>query len=471
MPSSFREQIERGLKIDSGSKAVVYSQIYESAEIASLSYWLEVILSSGIATLGLVQNSPAVIIGAMLISPLMGPIMSTGLALAVGDLYLGLKSVLNLILSVLVSILLAGFLVWLLPFHTATPQILSRIHPNLLDLGIAILSGLAGSIVVCRGGTDDGIMALPGVAIAVALMPPLCVVGFGLGSSFNREIMYGASLLFLTNLVAIVSSAFGVFLIVRMDAPSLRAKFGESLQSHGEKEVLYRLLQQSSLRGVFGTISGLRWRALMLICLLAILFVPLRTALVQVRNEAVARTAVQEAIRHLVSSQSVVAQQVDYSAAGVSISLWSTRQVSPEQIKSARELIEKRTGENARIEVQEVASRSELSDLLQRMSAPVAPPVPKPLALTQIGSDVLARLKPALDEIWPPETPLLSYELGFASDGPVVHLRYQARTALDSISSAMLQRSLQSRLALPTLQLDLERVPLARPSARGRKSK
>jgi len=303
VPSTFSEQIQRGLKINNASKGVVYSQLYQAAEISSLSYWLEVTLSAGIATLGLVESSPAVIIGAMLISPLMGPIMSTGLALAVGDLYLGLKSVLNLILSVLVSIFLAGFLVWLLPFHMETPEILSRIHPNLLDLGIAILSGLAGSMVVCRGAADEGIMALPGVAIAVALMPPLCVVGFGLGSAFNRQIMYGASLLFLTNLVAIVSSAFGVFLLAGMDARELRAKFGESLQSYGQKEMLYRLLQRSSLREIFSTIGSLRWRALMLVVLLGALFFPLRTALIQVKNEAVARTAVQEAIRQLVPPQ------------------------------------------------------------------------------------------------------------------------------------------------------------------------
>ena len=117
--------------------------------------------------------------------------------------------------SVAVSIAFSGFLVWLLPFHSATSEIVSRTNPNLLDLGIAFFSGLAGSVVVCRGG-GDGVTALPGVAIAVALMPPLCVMGFGLGSGPNLEIMGGAGLLFLTNLVAIVASAFLVFLLVGM---------------------------------------------------------------------------------------------------------------------------------------------------------------------------------------------------------------------------------------------------------------
>src|SRR5581483_8027583 len=157
---------------------------------------------------------------AMLISPLMGPIMAAGLSLAAGDLYLGIKAVINLLVSIAVSIAFSGFLAWLLPFHSATPEILARTNPNLLDLGIALLSGLAGSVVVCRGA-NDGATALPGVAIAVALMPPLCTMGFGLGSALNLQIMGGAGLLFLTNLVAIVASAFLVFLLVGMSTPEV----------------------------------------------------------------------------------------------------------------------------------------------------------------------------------------------------------------------------------------------------------
>lgn len=111
----------------------IYEQVFATTEINNLSYWLEIVFSAGIATFGLVENSPAVIIGAMLISPLMGPIMATGLALAVGDLYQGIKAVFNLLASVAVSIAFSGFLVWLLPFHSATSEIISRTTPNLLD--------------------------------------------------------------------------------------------------------------------------------------------------------------------------------------------------------------------------------------------------------------------------------------------------------------------------------------------------
>jgi len=85
-----RSRFQDWLRLDPEHKPRICSQIYDSAEFSSLNYWLEIVFSAGIATFGLVLNSPAVIIGAMLISPLMGPIMATGLSLAVGDLYLGL---------------------------------------------------------------------------------------------------------------------------------------------------------------------------------------------------------------------------------------------------------------------------------------------------------------------------------------------------------------------------------------------
>jgi uncharacterized hydrophobic protein (TIGR00271 family) len=184
------------LRIDERTKPKVYSQVFESARILNLNYWLEIVFSAAIATFGLVLNSPAVIIGAMLISPLMGPIMATGMALAVGELYLAIKAITNLIASVAAAVAFSGFVVWCLPFHSATTEILARSKPNLLDLGVAIVSGLAGSIVVCRGGGGGGVTALPGVAIAVALMPPLCTMGFGLGSGVNLEIMGGAGYYF-----------------------------------------------------------------------------------------------------------------------------------------------------------------------------------------------------------------------------------------------------------------------------------
>ncbi|MCL6546296.1 MAG: DUF389 domain-containing protein, partial [Bryobacteraceae bacterium] len=117
-----RERIERLLHIEPDSKPRVYLQVFKAAEFADLNYVLELLLSAGIATLGLVLDSPAVVIGAMLISPLMGPILAAGLAFAVADLYLGLKALVSIVLSTLVAVLFSGFLVWLLPFQFPTNE-------------------------------------------------------------------------------------------------------------------------------------------------------------------------------------------------------------------------------------------------------------------------------------------------------------------------------------------------------------
>src|ERR1051326_4329928 len=103
----FRARLEQFLRIDQESKPQVYMRAFEAADPANLNYWLELSLSAGIATLGLVLNSPAVVIGAMLISPLIGPILANGLALAAGDVTLGLRALINLILSCLVAVSLA----------------------------------------------------------------------------------------------------------------------------------------------------------------------------------------------------------------------------------------------------------------------------------------------------------------------------------------------------------------------------
>ena len=184
----------------------IYLELSKSASLIDGSYWLQVFFSAGIATLGLALNSPAVIIGAMLISPLMGPILANGLAFASGDLILGIRAAIKLVLSCLLAVTFASTLVAMLPFKEITAEVAARSHPNTLDLAIALFSGAIGAIAVCKE-TKGVATSIPGVAIAVALMPPLCIVGYGAGiavsvnSTEGGRIAYGGALLFFTNLV------------------------------------------------------------------------------------------------------------------------------------------------------------------------------------------------------------------------------------------------------------------------------
>ena len=153
-----------------------------------------------IASIGLNTNSVAVIIGAMLISPLMSPIQSLGLGLSNGNLKRVYVSLFRLGIFILISVVSSTFYFLVSPINDATPQILARTYPTLWDVLIAIFGGTAGVI----GKTnEDGGNVVPGVAIATALMPPLCVVGFGIAHG-NLKIFLGAGYLFIINVFFIM---------------------------------------------------------------------------------------------------------------------------------------------------------------------------------------------------------------------------------------------------------------------------
>ncbi|HTV85002.1 MAG TPA: DUF389 domain-containing protein [Dyella sp.] len=161
-------------------------------------YAFMAIMSCGIAILGLLQSSAAVVIGAMLISPLMGPIVQLGFSLCVVNFGMMRHALIALLGGIALALLTAMCVVWLSPLREATSEILARTQPTLFDLLVALFSGLAGGYaVVTRKGE-----AIVGVAIATALMPPLAVVAYGL-ATWDTGIAGGAFFLFMTNLLAI----------------------------------------------------------------------------------------------------------------------------------------------------------------------------------------------------------------------------------------------------------------------------
>lgn len=162
-------------------------------------------MSGGIAILGLLLSSPAVVIGAMLLSPLMGPIMGLGFALAIGDYNWLKQSARSLAWGSVMAVALCALVVFLSPIQTVTPEIAARTQPNLFDLLVALFSALAGAYAMIRGREGT----IVGVAIATALMPPLAVVGFGL-ATFNWTVFSGALLLYVTNLITIALTAWGM---------------------------------------------------------------------------------------------------------------------------------------------------------------------------------------------------------------------------------------------------------------------
>ncbi len=183
------------------NQAEVIAKRRTEGEISSR-YLLMLCMSAGIAILGLLLSSPAVVIGAMLLSPLMDPIMGLGFALAIGDFHWIKKSAKSLAIGTLIAIIFCALIVFFSPLQTVTSEIAARTKPNLFDLGVAVFSAIAGAYAVIRGREGT----IVGVAIATALMPPLAVVGFGL-ATFNWTVFSGAVGLFFTNLMTIALTA------------------------------------------------------------------------------------------------------------------------------------------------------------------------------------------------------------------------------------------------------------------------
>jgi uncharacterized hydrophobic protein (TIGR00271 family) len=170
--------------------------------------WI-LVFSILIASIGLNANSTAVVIGAMLISPLMGPILGVGLSIGINDIDTLKRSMINLGVMIGLS-LLTSFLFFSIPlFHDATLEIQARTHPDVRDVLIAISGGLALIIAISRPSPQTNTVA--GVAIATALMPPLCTAGYGL-ATWNLSFFFGAMFLFTINTVFI---ALATFVIVK----------------------------------------------------------------------------------------------------------------------------------------------------------------------------------------------------------------------------------------------------------------
>ncbi|MBK6512742.1 MAG: DUF389 domain-containing protein [Polyangiaceae bacterium] len=184
------------------SRADVIASMLQRTPREIFGYWLQLSIAAGIALLGLVLGSTAVIIGAMLVAPLMGPIVGLGMGLAAGSTVLVLRAAGRVLGSVAVVVAIGAGLTKVIPFHEINAEIAARTTPTALDLGIAVFCAMAGVFATLRPSSDVASTAA-GTSIGISLVPPLCVSGYGLGTS-AAPIAVGAALLFLTNLAAII---------------------------------------------------------------------------------------------------------------------------------------------------------------------------------------------------------------------------------------------------------------------------
>lgn len=286
-------------------------------------YFVMVILSCTVATYGLLANSIAVVIGAMLIAPLMGPILAGALAVATNSNEMLKISTKTEALGAITAVILAALLTLVLPHSELTPEVMARTTPTILDLVIALASGAAGTYAICvkpQGAT------LPGVAIATALMPPLCVVGIGLAKQ-SFSVVSGAFLLFLANMIAIIVAAIAIFELAGFSRESCQ---GGVCKESDEKKTAYRFLYP--------------------VVLLIVVSIPLAFIMYKTYNHAntekVIKSSLTESLDSIAPHSTLIS--VDYQEADgkikVGAAFRTTKIMIPENIRQMENLLELRLG-------------------------------------------------------------------------------------------------------------------------------
>lgn len=284
----------------------------------NLDYSVMIILSAGLATLGLLTNSAAVIIGAMLVAPLMSPLSGFSTGMATGLIALTRRASLTLLQGVFFALLISIGMGVFLPVSEPTQEMLTRGSPGVLDAAVALVSGLVAAYASARKGIPA---ALAGVAIAAALMPPICTIGLGVAMQ-EPNLAIGATLLFLANITFIIASQYLMFLWLGMRPDEAR-------------------------EGVTANLTRVWW------VVLAGLTVLVLIVFTRLSSQAVDEAMIESRLEEEVFPNSEV---VDYSVLAsvplsIQITVQSEESISPAQVESAQRLINDIVGQDVQLEV------------------------------------------------------------------------------------------------------------------------
>ncbi|HTQ03061.1 MAG TPA: DUF389 domain-containing protein [Polyangiaceae bacterium] len=439
-----------------GRAALVAGMLRRDAREAT-SYWLQLLVSIGIATLGLVVGSSAVVIGAMLVAPLMGPIVGLAMGLAAGSPFLVLRSAGRVALSIMVAVGGAAVITALLPFHELNAEISARTSPTVLDLITAGFCALAGVYSSLRPGSDTAATAA-GTSIGISLVPPLCASGYGVGTS-SWSIAGGSALLFLTNFVAIVVVGTAAFLaggFNRVDVTDLER---EELGKAGETAPIARALALRLAR-LFESRWGPVLRFLMPFAFLAAVYVPLRRALDEVAWEVRVRAAVRRSLAaepaRVVQSHVVIER---HEVELVMVLLGTTRDADAARARLGAE-IRQVAGVRPRLEILAVPDATAFAGLESTLLTPhevktaTAPPPPSP---GQELDDAASTLRATVSALWPKAAlgDALAVDLDAATASSlrlrIVHLG----TPLSRDGAETLRQAIGARLARDVQLIDV----------------
>lgn len=478
----YRDWFAKQMGIDEERKTEVYLEISQAATLTDAAYWFQLIFAAGIATMGLVLSSPAVIIGAMLISPLMGPILSLGLALATGDFVLLVRAIANLTISCSVAIIFAILLIFTLPFKEATSEILARTTPNTLDLAVALFSGAIGTISTCRP-IKGVITSIPGVSIAVALMPPLCVVGFGIGMGFSLnlveglQISRGGGLLFLTNLVAIAFASALVFLGLNIDTETVRKRVKLWESSDHESLAVQNFLGSYKFLQKLRPIGSLPSRLLVGFLAILALLVPLSSAFAKLGEEISLKQQQNSLRRNAISIwqyrfSNFPNNQIRSSIERLSISekdklvtvklnVFTSKIYSDaEKEQYVQELASKLEKDPQQIQFTLTEIPTASNELLSKKEEVTQTTVPTPPSLNELQVNLLQSLNKAIADVsLPPNMQLVDYAVSIGnSQSFLVNIVYLSDRALSNDAQVLVVQDVQKRIGVENAKVSLDYI-------------
>ncbi|CAN5810336.1 hypothetical protein BH09MYX1_BH09MYX1_06760 [soil metagenome] len=434
-----------------GRSALVESMLRRDAS-ESTSYWLQLIVAVGIATMGLVVGSTAVVIGAMLIAPLMGPIVGLAMGLAAGSPYLVLRCAGRLVLSVVVAIAGAAAITAALPYHELNAEIVSRTSPTVLDLITAGFCAIAGAYAALRPSQDTAATAA-GTSIGISLAPPLCASGYGIATS-AWPIAGGAALLFLTNMVAIVVVGTMVFLAAGFNRVDVVALERTELERAGGGAPISRVLARS-MSGIFASRAGPLLRFLMPFALLVAIYIPLRQALDEVAWQVRARAAIHAALAdepHRIVQSRI---RVERHAIEVVVVILGRPEDADEARARIDAKIRKASGVVPRLDVAAVPDAIGVDAPLIETAAPLPALTPEQeLARAQ------SRIQTRIRAIWPNRIgEPLSIDVGPEDTGPVRVRVVHLGSSLSADAKEAIEHSLAAGGERPAALLDVAVTP------------
>ncbi len=421
----------------------VIKDIYSELEL-SPGYFMMLNLANLIALSGLLVNSIAVIIGAMLISPLMGPMISFGFSFVTGDNIIWRKSLKKLILSVVITILIAALATYLSPLNDVTSEILSRTKPNLFDLIIAFLAGSAGAVAICT--KKNYLTVVPGVAIATAVIPPLSVTGFGLGVG-DLSIATGGFFLFFTNFVAIVITSCLVFFF-----------YGFRPFATGDVEK-----------------SKLNRRIVLLLLLLCTISIPLVYTLGVTISEAKLKKDIKTVLHDIYDKKGLSRVSTfsyykhEKGMLEIDAAVKTVHNIKNQEILSAEKIIRDRLQRNVRLNLeQEKVVKGGLEDETTATRLPIITPaaVPPAALVKKSREEILEAVKVPVQRVEETLSPsqVVDYSVRIGNDNPRLFIRLKIRrdTPLSGEQIQWLGKILASELKYP-VELSVDVVPFIPP--------